>query len=417
MSSTDPLSPANARHSPAHRLRCAAVMLALVLLCRSTAMLPVFRDELQQYLGIGDGLFGLLFSVGMLTGLATILAGGALVDRWGPFAILRIGFAGVAAAMALIALAGGHWVGLAFALGVNGLFARPMGVAVSAYLVRLFPGNQRRALSLNLAAGSMTGLIFPSVAEGLLRLTKSSARFTFGLALRLPYAVAGVVILAAALFYRRPAGSCVAKGSARRWRLQDVLPRRQSLPLLLLMGLHGAADSMLHIWMARFLGSESFATRPIAPGFVLSAYAVAYLVSRVALAGVPERRGRWTLMIVPGLAGGGALIAGILTRSYLFTALGYVLGAFLWSAEFPVMLSMLAHETEDRFGAAMAMQQMVVALLAFIGLNAMGLLVARVGGAGMWKAMLVPAGVFPCIGLGAAIWMVTRRRSIDRAAL
>ena len=122
-------------------------------------------------------------------------------------------------------------------------------------------------------------------------------------------------------------------------------------------------------------------------------------------------------MIVPGLAGGGALIAGILTRSYLFTALGYVLGAFLWSAEFPVMLSMLAHETEDRFGAAMAMQQMVVALLAFIGLNAMGLLVARVGGAGMWKAMLVPAGVFPCIGLGAAIWMVTRRRSIDRAAL
>jgi hypothetical protein len=191
-----------------------------------------------------------------------------------------------------------------------------------------------------------------------------------------------------------------------------LLPRRL-VPIVILLGLHGLADTVLYVWMARFLGSASFAEQPVGPGFVLSGYAVSYLLARGLLALLPEHRADRALMVLPGLLGGGVLIAGILTRSYLCTVGGYLLGALFWSAEYPAMLSVLAREQTGRFGAAMAVQQILVAALTFAGLNAMGLLIAHVGEARMWQAMLVPACIFPCIGVGGALWLATYGRSSE----
>jgi hypothetical protein len=101
----------------------------------------------------------------------------------------------------------------------------------------------------------------------------------------------------------------------------------EALFLAALMSMHGAADSILHVWMARFLESDSFPAELLAPGLVLSGRALAYLRARGALAAIPDRIGRRAFFIFPGLIGGGVLIAGILSRSHLLTAGGYVLGA------------------------------------------------------------------------------------------
>ena len=406
-----PLTPTGAKSASARRIRYAVGTLALIVLVRTTGMLPVFRDSLQRYLNIDDRVFGFLFSIGALCGLVTMLAGGTLVDRYGPRAILRICLMGVAGAMLLIVLAGRQWVLVAAALGVGGLFAGPLGIAVNVYLIRLFPRNRRRILSLRFAAGSVGDLVFASVAEGLLCLTQAFATITFAMVLRLPLALAALVILSASFLYRKRAGLGTTEAQASRWRWHDMLLPRRVVFLVILTSLHAVADTLLWTWMPRFLGSESFSVRPIGPGFVLSAFAVAYLLSRVALALVPEHYGRSALMILPGLMGGCVFIGGILTRNYLCAAAGYVLGGGLWSAEFPMMLSVVAREEPRRFGAAMALQGMLTAAAVFLGMNAMGVLVSRVAEASMWKVMLLPAGVFPVIGVGAALWLVLCGRS------
>lgn len=402
------------------RLRFAVATVVLVILCNAGRILPVFRDELQRYLGIGDQGFGALFSIGAATGIAAVVVGGALVDRWGPRRVLCWCFGGTAAAMALLALAGRNWRLMMIALGLQGIFSRPLIIAVTAYLMRLFPNNRRRALSLNLAAGSMAGIFFPTLAEGLLTLWRRVAAVSFAMIVHLPFVASALALALGSFLYRRRSAESAEEASAsRRWHWRDLLLPRRTVFLVVLLALHGAADSILHVWMARFLGGGSFSSRPFAPGFALSGFAVAYLLARGGLALIPERRGRRSLMIVPGILGGGLLIAGILTRSYALTAAGYIGGAFLWSAEFPAILSVAVQQETERIGAVMALQQVICLTLTFVGVTGVGVVVARLGEAEMWRVMLVPAAAFPLVGLGSACWWLysaARRRRREAAS-
>jgi cobalt/nickel transport system permease protein len=131
-------------------------------------------------------------------------------------------------------------------------------------------------------------------------------------------------------------------------------PTSVHLVLAGLIGLHGTADTTLNIWMSRFLESRSFHAQPFAPGLVLSGFALSYLLSRAVLATMPDHFGRRAMMVLPGLVGGSIALGGILSRSYVLTAGGYVLGAFCWSAEYPTMVSAILRHDRRRFGAAMA---------------------------------------------------------------
>ena len=374
-------------------------------------MLPVFRDSLQSYLGIGDARFGLLFSLAAFAGVASVVAGGVMVDRRGPVAVMRLGFAGVALSFLVIGLAGGNWWLMAVAMVLNGLCVRPLGVAVNALLVRLFPSHKRRVLSLNFVAGSSGDFLFPAFAEGLLFLAHTVRSVTFGLVLRVPFAVFSVVLFLGSLFY--PKGTGLLNGGDRGERplLQSMAFSRSSLALILLATLHGTADTMLFVWLPRFLGSELFQGRPIAPGLFMSGFAVSYLIGRGALALMPEGHWRSALMVLPGILGGSVMIAGIMSRSYVLAGMGYVLGGLLWSVEFPVFLGRLAEEVGDRFGSALALQQMLTAGASGLGLALMGWAITRSGEQAMWQVLLAPACVFPCIGLCAAGWLLLRKGS------
>ncbi|MFP4175750.1 MAG: MFS transporter, partial [Candidatus Brocadiia bacterium] len=383
------------------------VTVLLLILCRIAGMLPVFRDVLQDYLGIGDEIWGFLLSTRTGAGLFTVLIGGVLVDRWGPRRVIRLGLIGVAISLGLLALAGPVWAAVAGALALYGMAVRPLGVAINSYLIRLFPDNRRRVLSLNFAGTSVGSMMFPALAEGLLHVSRQSPSVSFGMVFHLPFGLAAAMIFGASFLYtKRTSLGSGQDSDVEGWEWKDLLLPGRLYPIILLMTLHGTADSVLLGWMARVLGSESFAGQPIGPGYVISARAVSYVVSRSILGFVPEDKGRKVLIILPGILGGAALIGGLLSRSYLLTAGGYVLGAFLWSAEYPAMLSIIADEKPGQFGSALSLSQLLSAGAIFLSMNGMGLLVSHLGEPQMWQGLLIPAAAFPVIGISAGFWIL-----------
>ncbi len=393
-----------------HRVWYAVTVTSLALLAGFAGILPVLRGHLQEYLGIGDKAFGFLFSIGPMAGLAGILLGGILVDRWGPRRVLRVCFAGVSCAFLILAAAGAHFALFALALAIIGLFIYPVPVAVNVYLAKLFPRQQRRMISLNLASSSLGGMMLPLVAEGMLYLERRYESITFGSALHTPFFVVALLLLGGSFIYRSSRGvlphGVARSDSAVPWRWRDLRLSGPSLPLVFLLAFHGTADSCLAIWMARFLESKSFEAVLLAPGIVLSARAVAYLISRFTVAVLPDHVGRRLLLILPGLLGGMVMITAILSRNYWLTAGGYVLAAFLWSAEYPAFVSTLMRIEPKRFGRVMAMAGVLVSIALVLILNSMGFLVAQMGGQRMWMVMLLPATGFVLAGIGGLLWVV-----------
>lgn len=386
-------------------MRLAGAAISTAFLAEFTTLVPVFRSDLQAYLGIQDGAFGVLLSVSSLTGIVAVLLGGALVDRWGPGPVVRGCAVGMAAGMAVIAAAGTRFWLVAAGLGLTGLFGRPLAVAVSAYLVGLFPAAQRRLLSVNLAVGALGGVAVPALAEGLLRLWRSSVGFSFGWIFHGPLALAAVLMAAAAVPHRRSADRPGPVGGNLSWRWRDLWLPRSTLALCVLAAVHGAADNTLYLWMARFLGGSAFADRPLAPGLVLSAFSLGYAVSRLALAFVPDGVGRRALLFWPGLLGGVVLLAGLCLRGYAWTATGYIIGGLLWSLEYPAFLSAITLCEPRRCGAALALSHVLSGLLSFVALTAVGMAASRGGDAAMWRVLVSLSALFPCVGLGGALWL------------
>jgi MFS family permease len=95
----------------------------------------------------------------------------------------------------------------------------------------------------------------------------------------------------------------------------------------------------------------------------------------------------------------------MLSRHYLLTAGGYILGALCWSLEYPALVSVLLRQVPTRFGAAMAVSGVLSSLGIALAMAGMGRLTAQVGGNRMWQVMLVPAGIFLLVGLGGLAWL------------
>lgn len=392
----------------------AALIITLVALTNYRAILPIFRDHLLRYLSINDLQFGQMFSIREWSSLAPLLLVGWLIVRLGARRMLIAGLLIAGAGMATLALCGASWGALTGAMVLATAGCVLMDVASNTFLVQLFPDARRRMLSLCMAARSGTETLVPVLAEGLLRLTKTTPAVTFGAVLHAPFGLLAVIFLVGSLFFRAPGTNHPVETS---WRWRDLLISRRSVGLLALIMLHSASDASLFTWMSRFLGSKAFTWHPFPPGFVISAFSIAYIVARLTLAGLPEGWGRRALLVFPGLLGGSVLIAAILSHNYLLMACGYVLGGFLWSTEFPTMLGRIAEQEGDRFGPAMVLVSVVSAIGFATALLIIGQWVEKVGEARMWIPMLALAGGFPLIGLGGALWLTLTERTKDRYTL
>lgn len=399
-----------ARH-PRRRVYGTAIILLVALTCYR-AIVPVFRGELLDYLAIDDGRFGLLFSLANWALLAPLLAAGWLNARLGSLRLFRLGILLAAAGMGLVAASGRAWTALAGALAVLGAGTVLMEIGGNSLLLGLYAEQRRRVFSLGMAARSVTETVAPALGEGWLALAAAVPAVTFGWVFHAPFAALAAVFVTG-FFLFRPRTPVPAPPP---WKWRDLLIGGPSLGLVGLLALHGAADLMLFTWMARYLGSGAFDAQPVPPGFVLSAFSIAYVVSRTILGRLPETWGRRRLLVAPGLIGGTVAVAGILSRDYMLTACGYVAGAFFWSAEYPAMVSRIAEREGARFGAALALMALAGTAASAAALWGSGWLIQAVGVEGMWVPMAASAALFPVVGLGGALWIrVCEGRPAPRA--
>lgn len=391
------------------RLLAALGVSVVTVLAGYLNILPIFRGQLQRYLNIDDPQFGLLFGLGPLAATSVIFAG-ALIGRLGAIRLIRFSLIGIAFGMLIVSAFGNRYAFVLTGCVMSSLFIASLYLANQVYLVRLFPRHRRRILAISMAIIYCGGIVLPLLAEGLLALPGRYEGIVFGHILRLPTLGIAAILLVVSFFYR-------SKAPIRRQRTvsRDGL-RRFLLPLpvawlLVLLAMHGSVDTAINIWMPKYLAGQSFISHPVVPGLVLSAFSMAYFVSRGILALLPEALGKRALMVLPGLVGGGVFLFGVLSRNFWLSAGGYVFGAFCWSVEYPTMMGILAGCSKEKFGTTLAALQVLTGTLMPSLLYGVGLASGAMGEENLWLVMSVLACGFIFIGAGGGLWIMLWARS------
>ena len=367
--------------------------------------LPLFAVELQEYFGLSLIQLGLLFSIGIIPGTIASALGGISVDIWGARRILRFCLIGVSIGAGLMAV-GVHWTLMLLAVVVYKVSFSSLEIGSSKYITRLVPERRRRYLTINLLIGSAAAMLIPLLVELLLWVRRANPAIEFKYVLHGPFALlAVVVVVGAALVLRRgPVAGRAAKRSVKLKNWRDLILPLPTVILVIMLASHWTCDAVFAAWMPRFLASKSFGTMLIVPGIIISLRALAYVVSRIILACLPENFGRRALIIVPGILGGTIFVVCVLLRRYEAMVIGFPLAAFCWSVQCPVLVAKISHRSPENLGSALGVVSVVSGVGSFALINAIGALAAYLGEQKMWIAMMPLGMVHVAIGVTGAIW-------------
>jgi MFS family permease len=295
----------------------------------------------------------------------------------------------------------GSLPGLEAGLLFVGLFSGALFVSSMALLVELFPEWKRRMVAVTLAASSAPAIVFPPLAQWALSRLVDTAKATVEMVVQWPLAAIGAVIVMGALLIglgRRCGGHATSSSAVKiRWR-EMLTP--QTAVVLLLAALHGGADTGLYSWMPKYM-TRQFAHLPIAPGVVLAAYSVAYLLARLLQAALPEKRGQRAFLTLAGPVGGLTVLAAIWHADALGLAVLYPLAGMVWCLEFPALIAEAETEGAAEFSGVVAGSQLASYLGAVGQLNLIGWLADRTGNFPL--ALTAPALSFLAFGLIAAL--------------
>lgn len=375
-------------------------------------VLSVFRDQLQDYLNIGLKKYGLLMSAGAIPGAIGALGAGVLVHRAHPRAVIRAALVGGAVGLGLFAWRGPSYQRLILATVIVAASGQALFISIQSHVVELFPQQRRRALSVYLVALSAVGMFYPLWAEFLLERSQNDPAVDFGSVLHWPFGVVAILVVAGSFLYRQGKAQSPSSDPHSAGAAGEAAPRWSELwPLVGMLVLHGTVDTACWTWMPRVLDSPSFTEMPYLPGHVMAAFGLAYVVSRGALALMPDHVARRTMLVLPGICGGGLMLAGVLSRDYTLTAAGYVGGALLWSFEMPAITAEISRRAGRRFGLVISVGSLVGGVGVFVLTNAMAWLGDALPPEQLWRILLLPAAGFPCVGIGGAIWLWRHRRA------
>lgn len=399
------------------------ILLAVALSGYPSYALAVFRQSLQAHFSLNLQELGLFYSIGYIPAAFAALLTGLTCDRKGvSYSSLRLSILGVAFGFALISISEG--VGLVYlALIWLSYWVAALGIQTQCYLVHRYPEARRRLLSLALLISSIAGVAYPLFAEYLLNLSnRPNAIITFEQVFKGPFCViAGLLSLSLILIPRddKITSVVVEAQSINLLKLCKLLCSidKASLVLVLMLVLHSTADSISYLWMPRVLASSSFEYQRIAPGVVMSLYACAYVLTRTALSFLAENKFRQALIFIPGLFGGTAFLVGVLLRTDLSTAIGYLLGAFFWSLEYPVLLAMLAERQTRLFGSIQAVLGLIVGFSIFSFSNIMGLVGASLLEQQLWLIVLIPATMVFLVGVLGILYLKIQDKTIQKNKL
>lgn len=359
-----------------------------------TLLLVPFSTTIATWGGRQANEPGMLFNLTLAGSCVGTLVGGAWVARTDPLAVLRIALPSAALATALVGLSPG-WRFLALTLpGMASLLAI-VYLAVTALISRQHPRGTRRRLSVQLMVLSGMGVLLPLAAGWI------AARCTPPAALHAWALMTGVIA----------AGLASLVPSLRRCRLQPLRPpvRAGSSPRWrnlgwagILAALHVGADTALFCWAPILLAG--FGPAPIPPAWVLSGYALSYLIGRSLLAALPERLWGRGLLVAPGLVAAAVLLPVLIRPPGFFPGfLLLVLASFFYGLEYPSLLGHLATRDQASFPLTLSATAMGGALGGWLSTAVVGAAAPRFG---LATALLVAPACLASFSLLA--WNMTR---------
>jgi len=378
---------------------------------------------LQEYYALSLPEFGLMLGIGGISGCIGTFVIGILLTKREPLALLFPVLWGLVAGMGLAAL-GWRYELMLFAVAVTGAFASALAIMVPVILVKVYPQQHRRALALQLAVSGFCGMLFPLVVEGLFKVCKVQPSIGFAYVFHIPLGCLCLVLATITLLLGHKKDKIIAQiGMLQTPRAPSSLSTGFKLfrsgfggctLLLWLLILHSICDSSIGTWFPTVIDSGCFTGDGVPPGIILSAVSGTYLISRILLGLIPEEMGKDFGMFLPGILGGTVMLLGILSLNPLLLGGAYILGAFLWSVEFPILLATLAKEHPNFFGAAMAINSIVTSFAMLpIGLG-IGKFGELLGNGQMWMVLLPFACGFICVGIGGGLWLFTKRADVRR---
>jgi len=263
-------------------------------------------------------------------------------------------------------------------------------------------------VSISLAATSVPAIVFPPVVQQVLSGPVASGRISLAAALHTPLAGIGAILVFGAVvlgaMMNRDGGGPPPEEAVRTpWRA-FVTPL--AAVIVLLAGLHGGADTALYSWLPKLMTSR-FSHLPVAPGAVLAAYSLAYLVARTLQATLPEGLGQRAFLTLAGPLGGITLLAAMWFGGPLALGLLYPLAGLIWCLEYPALLAEIGAASPRQFSSVLAAAQLASCLVAAGQLNLVGWLADLTGDL---RVALLPAvcsfvafGVIAAaVGLGRA---------------
>ena len=339
---------------------------------------PVFAHRAQQHFGISESFLGFLLSSGAIGSLFSLLLVGRATDRLGPRRMLQVCLFGTGAAFLVAGLGRSLYVfqaGLFFA----GFFGAAKAVSVPTFLICLYPKLRRRMVTVSLISLAVPGIAFPVLAQWLLAQVDGGA-LQFTTVLHGPFFVAGIALVLGQFLLSlsgQVAEEQAAAADRPDFRLRSVLTA-PALLVILCATLHAGADNAVYGWLPKFLES-GWETLPIGTGVMLGLYSLAYTVSRLGLAALPEGWGQRVFLVAPGPIGGAVLIAAIWSGGPLAIALAYPLAALLISVEYPALLAEIRESTPARFSAIYGASIWTTSLMTILNVNLIGQLGQRTG--------------------------------------
>ncbi len=363
--------------------------------------LPVFADRLRSYFQLDYGGLGMLLSAGAVGGLVSVVLVGLLSQLWGVRRLLIVTLWGVGVSYLLLGL-GRNLVWFSAGLVLLGLFLAPLAICVPAFLIKTYPALKRRMLTVSLISSAVPGALFPLFAQYLLRTAGADgSNASFAKLFHIPLLVCCIGVLLSPLLLTtlasKPGGNGANEGATRRIRWRD-LTRASTLGIFVLMGLHASADEGVAKWFPMLLESQQ-THLPLSPGLVLSLYSVAYVVSRLALAALPEGYLQRLLLVLPGPVGGLLLILGVWSGNLVLMCIALPLGGLFWSLEYPVILTEVAHRAGDEFPSWYAAAMLVFQVMAVGCVNLVGQLGQATGD--LRIGISVAAGGFILFGIAS----------------
>jgi len=383
-----------------------AIVLALQMLgAYPFTVLPVFAHQLQQHFSLTESALGFLLGCSVMGSLVSLLLVGPATGRLGARRVLQVCFAGLGVGMLAMGM-GRSLAAFEAGLLLVGFFGAAAGVMSSTYLIALYPHLKRRMLTVGLISIALPGMVFPLLAERLLRMAERP-EIPFADVLHVPFLALGtaLVVLQCGLSLVAHRNGHAATEQREPFELRSVLGM-PALLVIALAALHAGSDNAIWQWMPKYMDS-SFEHLVIGTGTMLALVSGVYFFSRVVLASLPEGIGQRALLVLPGLVGGSVLLAVIWLGGPLAVGLGYPLAALLYSLEYPALLAEVRSTSATRFSTIYAAAVWVSSLVNLLEVNLIGHIGERTGD--LRIGLTVGAAGFVAFGLLALISGLGRR--------